>query len=132
VQEIPTPKSIPVRNNSFLKKSENLKPISILSPKKIIPVKGEKKNKSKSKIGSELKKTRNAKHETDSKKKLIRNSRLEVLNTIFDNTDKINKDEIVNLKSLDNNILDNYTDEEKNDMFTLKVKDQDDKPKNKP
>ena len=44
---------------------------------------------------------------------------------------EISNEENSNLKSLGSNILDNYSDEEKNDMFTLKVKDQNDKLKNK-
>jgi len=137
VNEITPPKSIPKQNNSFLNKSENLKPISILSPQKTINVKGEKKIKSSSEIEPELKKTKTDKILKDNKKKLIRNSRLEVLNSIQSKDENKNtKSEMSgeqnsNLKSLGNNILNNYSDEEKNDMFTLKVKDQKDKSKNK-
>lgn len=137
VKEIFPPKSIPKENNSFLNKRENLKPISILSSRKTIQVKGEKKIKPSNKIGIELKKTKNDKHHKDNKKKLISNSRLEILNSIqskdenkntkFEKGDEQNS----NLKSLGSNILDNYSDEEKNDMFTLKVKNQKDILKNK-
>ncbi|MCX6174020.1 MAG: hypothetical protein NTZ27_04605 [Ignavibacteriales bacterium] len=130
VHEIPPPKSVPEQNNSFLNKSENLKPISILSPQKTINVKGEKKIKPSSKIGPELKKTKNDKIHKDNKKKLIRNSRLEVLNSTQNKDEnnniqyEISNEQNSNLKSLGSNILDNYSDEEENDMFTLKVKDQ--------
>lgn len=138
VDEIPPKKSVPLQNNSFLNKNENLQPISILSPQKAIHIKEEKKIKSSSKIGPELKKIKNDKIHKDNKKKLTRNSRLEVLNSIQSKDENINiksemsNEQNSNLKSLGSNILDNYSDEEKNDMFTLKVKDQNDKPKNKP
>ncbi|TSA27653.1 MAG: hypothetical protein D4R68_05205 [Ignavibacteriales bacterium] len=137
VHEIPPPKSVLERNNSFLNKSENLQPISILSPQKTIQVKGGKKVNPSDKIGLELKKTKNDKILKDNKKKLIRNGRLEVLNSISGNDvnknvkSEMSGEQNPNLKSLGSNILDNYSDEEKNDMFTLKVKDQKDKPKNK-
>lgn len=137
VKEIFPPKFIPKQNNSFLNKRENLKPISILSSRKTIHVKGEKKIKPSDKIGNELKKTKNDKHHRDNKKKLIRNSRLEVLNSLQSKDDnhkiksEMSNEQNSNLKSLGSNILDNYSDEEKNDMFTLKVKDQKDKSKNK-
>jgi len=137
VIEIPPPKPIPLQINSFLNKSESLKPISILAPQKTIQVKAEKKIKFSNKIGPELKKIRSDNIRKEDKKKLFHNSRLEVLNSTQSNDGsnnirpEISNEENSNLKSLGSNILDNYSDEEKNDMFTLKVKDQNDKLKNK-
>ncbi len=131
VDEILPKKSVPSQNNSYLNKNESLKPISILSTKMAIQIKERKKIKSSSKIESEIKKTKNDKLSKDNKKKLIHNSRIEVLNTIQNKKTTNDKTEQrQNLTSLGSNLLENYSDEEKNDMFTLKVKNQKDKPKN--
>ena len=141
VVKISPPKPVPLQNNSFLNKRENLRPISIIASKKTVTVKvkAEKKIKSSNKIEPELKKIRSDNISKENKKKLIRNSRLEVLNSTQRNDEnnnispEISNKDNSNLKSLGcNNILNNNSDEEKNDMFTLKVKDQKDKPKNKP
>jgi len=128
--------SVQAKNNSFPYRKENLPPLSILPPQKPIHIKKEKKIDPANRIESDVKKVKIDKINKDNKKKLIRNSRLEVLNSLSGNNDDdniksgISKDETSNLKSLGGNILENYSDEEKNDMFTLKVKDQKNKPKN--
>ena len=139
VVKISPPKPVPLQNNSFLNKRENLRPISIIASKKTVQVNAGKKVKSSNKIEPELKKIRGDKILKENKKKLNNNSRLEVLNSTQRNDEnnnispEISNKDNSNLKSLGgNNILNNYSDEEKNDMFTLKVKDQKDKPKNKP
>jgi hypothetical protein len=134
--KIPTSKPKPLQHNSFLNKSENLKPISIITPKKTIQIRTEKNIKSFDIIEPESKKIRSDNIQKENKKKLIRNSRLEILNSTQGNDEsnirpKIRNEETSNLKSLGNNILENYSDEEKNDMFTLKVKDENAKLKNK-
>ena len=136
VDEIPQSSHVQVKNNSIPDKKVNLQPVSIPRLQKPIHIKKEKKIEPLNKIESDIKKIKYDKISKDNKKKLIRNSRFEVLNSISGNNDDrnikagINKDETSNLKSLGGNILDNYSDEEKNDMFTLKVKDQNNKSKN--
>jgi len=136
VVKSPAPKPEPLQHNSFLNKSESLKPISIIAPKKTIQVKTEKKIKPSNKIEPESNKIRSDNIQKENKKKLIRNSRLEILNSTQINNESnirpnIRNEETSNLKSLGSNILENYSDEEKNDMFTLKVKDENAKLKNK-
>jgi len=130
VDEILPKKPMTSLNNSYLNKSENLKPVSILSPKNTTQIKEERKIKSISKKEPEIKQTKNDKIRKDNKKRLIRNSRIEVLNAIQNKKTTNDKIELnQKLKSLGSNLLENYSDEEKNDMFTLKVKNQKDKPK---
>ena len=138
VDEIPQSNSVQLKNNLFPDKKENLPPVSILPSQKPMHIKKEKKNEPSNKIETDVKKIKNDKISKDNKKKLIRNSRLEILNSIQSKDEnknirsEMNNEQNSNLKSLGSNILDNYSDEEKNDMFTLKVKDQNDKPKNEP
>ena len=135
VDDFPLLNSIQPKNKSFPDPKENLPPPSILPSRKPIDIKKEKKIEPINKIETDVKKIKIDKINKDNKKKLIRNSRLEVLKSLSGNNDDsniksgISKDENLNLKSLGGNILDSYSDEEKNDMFTLKVKDQKDKPK---
>lgn len=133
--EIPTSNSVQQKNYPIPNVHKNLKPISIQKPQKPVLSKKEKNIESTNKIETDIKKIKNDKLNKDNKKKLIRNSRIEVLNTLQSKNSTNNKKEQqieqgLNLKSLGGNIIENYTDEEKNDMFTLKVKNQKDKPKN--
>lgn len=131
--EIPTPNSVQPKNDSISNIQYNPKPISNLKPQKPVPSKKEKSIEPSDKI--DIKKIQNDNLSKNNKKKLIRNSRIEVLNTLENKKTTSTKmeqqiEQGPNLKSLGGNILENYTDEEKNDMFTLKVKNQKDKPKN--
>ncbi|GEM_PF-5191370 len=129
VNEIPQSDTVQLKNKSIPDKKENSQSVSISRLQNSKHIKKEKKNEPLNKIESDIKKIKYDKISKDNEKKLIRNSRFEVLNSISGNNDdsniktEINKDETPILKSLGGNILDNYSDEEKNDMFTLKVKD---------
>lgn len=133
--EIPTLNSVQLKNYPINNVQKNLKPISIQKPQKSVLSIKEKNIEPTKKIEIDIKKIKNDKFNKDNKKKLIRNSRIEVLNTLESKKTTSTKreqqiEQNPNLKSLGGNILENYTDEEKNDMFTLKVKNQKDKPKN--
>ncbi len=133
--EIPTSNSVQQKNYPIPNVQKNLKPISFQKPQRPVLSKKEKNIEPTNKIETDIKKIKNDKLNKDNKKKLIRNSRIEVLNTLESKKTTSTKreqqiEQNLNLKSLGGNIIENYTDEEKNDMFTLKVKNQKDKPKN--
>lgn len=134
IVEVPISDSIQPKSYSIHHVQKNLEPISIIEPQKSVLSKKEKRIEPTNKIETDIKKIKNDKFSKDNKKKLIRNSRIEVLNTLQSKKPTNDETEIQNelnqnLKSLGGNILENYSDEEKNDMYTLKVKNQKDKPK---
>lgn len=133
--EIPQLNSIEVKTNSNPDKIKYLQRGSILQKLKPINIKKEKIVERSQNIAIGINNNKHRKISKDNKKELTNYSRIEVLNSKHSNDEnkKIKpeaNDDHSNLKSLGRNVFNNYSDEEKNDLFILKVKDPKDKTKN--